>query len=150
MATHLAVYGTLRRGGRLHHHLGTAARRARFAGTATVDGVLHEVAPAVRDTSVAEVSYPCLTVDDPGRVVVELYELLDPSLLSHLDEIEGYDPHDLDGSEYHRVRVPLHDLDPSTQGLDEAWVYVYVLEPPDPTRRIPGGDWMTHTRARPR
>jgi gamma-glutamylcyclotransferase (GGCT)/AIG2-like uncharacterized protein YtfP len=149
MATHLAVYGTLRRGGRLHHHLGTAVQRARFAGTATVHGVLHEVAPAVRDTSVIDTSYPCLTVDAPGRVVVEVYEVLDPTLLAHLDAVEGYDPHDFAGSEYHRVRVPVHDVSPATPGIDEAWTYVYVLEPPDPARRIVGGDWIAHTRARP-
>jgi gamma-glutamylcyclotransferase (GGCT)/AIG2-like uncharacterized protein YtfP len=147
MATHLAVYGTLRRGGRLHHHLGTAARRARYAGSATVHGALHEVAPAARDTSVIDTSYPCLSIGRPGRVVVELYELLDPALLAHLDEVEGYDPHDLAGSEYHRVRVLLHDLSPAALGIEEAWTYVYVREPPDPARHIESGDWIAHHTA---
>jgi gamma-glutamylcyclotransferase (GGCT)/AIG2-like uncharacterized protein YtfP len=144
MATHLAVYGTLRRGGRLHHHLGTGAGRARYAGTGTVRGSLHEVAPAARDTSVLDTSYPCLTVGGAGRVMVELYEVLDPALLTHLDGVEGYDPHDLTGSEYHRVRVPVHEVSPAALGIEQAWIYVYARGAPDPTRRIDSGDWIAH------
>jgi gamma-glutamylcyclotransferase (GGCT)/AIG2-like uncharacterized protein YtfP len=143
----LAVYGTLRRGGRLHHHLGTAARRSRHVGTAKVRGTLHEVEPVERDATVIDTSYPCLTLDPHGLVVVELYELLDPDLLADLDDLEGYLPDDLDACEYHRVRVPLVEVAPRSAPHLDAWTYVYVRTEPDPARHIAGGDWIRHLAA---
>lgn len=138
----VAVYGTLRRGGRLHHVLGTAAGRAVLAGTGTVEGELYEVSPAFHQADV-DTSYPCLH-PGAGRVVVEVYEVRDRALWDDLDELEGFDPHDLEGSEYHRCRVPVLDVRPPALAPCEAWTYVYVRTAPDPSRRIADGDWIAH------
>lgn len=141
----VAVYGTLRRGGSLHHRLGTAAGRAARVGTATVAGDIYEVAPLDGDRH-ADASYPCLRPGGASRVVVELYDVVDPHLLHELDELEGFDPDDLDNCEYHRVRVVLHDTAPPALGAPEAWTYIYVRGAPDPARRIAGGDWIARAR----
>ncbi len=141
----VAVYGTLRRGGRLHHHLGVSAGRARAVGCARLAGDLYEVVPERRDTGVA-MSYPCYYEGGAGRVVVEIYEVLDPTLWTDLDQLEGFLPHDLERSEYHRRVVPL--LDPHTDEFEAcatAWTYVYVRTAPDPARHIAGGDWIAAT-----
>jgi len=141
----VAVYGTLRRGGRLHHHLGVFAGRARAAGSALLAGDLYEVVPEHRDAGVA-MSYPCYYEGGAGRVVVEIYEVLDPTLWTDLDELEGFFPHDLEGSEYHRRVVPLLDVNTeATDAYDTAWTYVYIQAAPDPARHIAGGDWIAAT-----
>ena len=139
----VAVYGTLRQDGRLHHVMGVAGGRSRVLGTAMIDGALYEVAPDERDPGVG-VSYPCLIVDEPGRVVAELYEIVDPTLLGELDELEGFDAAHPDDGEYHRRTVALHDPNPPHLECASAWAYVYVRRAPDPTRRIVGGDWIAH------
>ena len=141
----VAVYGTLRRGGSLHHRLGTAAGRAVAVGTATVAGDIYEVAPPDRDRHVGT-SYPSFHPGGASRVVVELYDVVDPHLWHEVDELEGFDPDDLDNCEYHRVRVVLHDTAPTGLGAHEAWTYVYVRGAADPTRRIAGGDWIARAR----
>lgn len=143
MATLLAVYGTLRRGGRLHHHLRTEAGHASFVGIGTIDGVLYEVADGARDEALGDFSYPCIRIDEPGAVVVELFDVHEPTLLDHLDEIEGYDPDDPAGSEYHRRLVPVRDVAIGA-GPVHAWVYVYLRAALDPARRLPHGDWSAH------
>ena len=144
---HVAVYGTLRTGGRLHHVLGTDAGRAVHVGTGRVAGALYEVAPAFHEADV-DTSYPCLH-PGPGEVVVEVYEVRDRALWDDLDRLEGYDPDDLEDSEYHRRRVPVLDVRPASLAPCTAWTYVYVRTAPDPTRHIPGGDWIAHTRQAP-
>jgi gamma-glutamylcyclotransferase (GGCT)/AIG2-like uncharacterized protein YtfP len=143
----VAVYGTLRRGGRLHHHLGVQAGRARPVGRALLVGDLYEVVPERRDTDV-EMPYPCYYEGGDGRVVVELYDVVDQSLWTDLDELEGFLPHDLASSEYHRRLVALHAAatDDAHAGITAAWAYVYVRSPPDPARHIASGDWISATR----
>lgn len=144
----VAVYGTLRHGGRLHHQLGIEAGRARPAGRARIEGALYEVVPEHRDAG-SSMSYPCYYEGGDGRVEVELYEVLDPSLWPDLDELEGFLPHDLERSEYHRRLVRLLDVrgtDAAPRPDTEAWTYVYVRTPPEPTRRIAGGDWIAAAR----
>ena len=146
----VAVYGTLRRGGRLHHHLGVAIGRSRAVGRARIAGDLYEVVPERRDTAVS-LSYPCYYEGGSGRVVVELYEVVDRSLWADLDDLEGFLPHDLDGSEYHRRPVSLLDvhidhIDDVTTASDVAWTYVYVRAAPDPARHIASGDWIAASR----
>jgi gamma-glutamylcyclotransferase (GGCT)/AIG2-like uncharacterized protein YtfP len=140
MSEVLAVYGTLRRGGRLHEHLGVALGRAVPMGSAIVLGDIYEVTPGERDPTV-DTSYPCLFTGGSGRVVVDLYRVEDESMWDDLDALEGYLPHDLDNSEYHRVEVPVLDVQ-EAPGVDTAWTYVYVRRPADPTRRITSGDWL--------
>ena len=114
----LAVYGTLRHGGRLHHRLGTAARRALAVGTAWLAGDIYEVAPWHHAADV-DTSYPCLHLGGPGRVLVELFAVHDAALWDELDELEGYDPARLDDCEYHRCRVPFLDAAPPDLGVTE-------------------------------
>ena len=142
----VAVYGTLRHGGRLHHVLGTASGRAVHVGDARIEGDLYEVAPELHAADV-DTSYPCLH-DGTGRAVVEVYEVRDPLLWSDLDELEGFDPAAPDECEYHRRRVRLLDPRPDTLAARDAWTYVYVRAAPDPTRHIPGGDWIAFTAER--
>lgn len=141
----VAVYGTLRRDGSLHHRLCTAAGRAVAVGTATIAGDIYEVAPPDRDRHVG-VSYPCLHPGGEARVVVELYDVVDRQLWHELDELEGFDPDDLDNCEYHRVRVALHDAAPTGLDVREAWTYVYASGAADPACRIAGGDWIARAR----
>ena len=142
----VAVYGTLRRGGRLHHVLGTDRGRAAHVGDAQIEGELYEVAPAFHVADV-DTSYPCLH-PGPGRVVVELYEVRDRALWDDLDELEGFDPAAPDACEYHRRRIPLFDVGPNLPDVTEAWTYVYVRTGPDPQRRIDDGDWIAFTGGR--
>ena len=143
----VAVYGTLRQGGRLHHHLGVHEGRARPVGRALLVGDLYEVGPERRDTDI-EMPYPCYYEGGDGRVVVELYDVVDQSLWTDLDELEGFLPHDLASSEYHRRLVALHDAvtDDAHAGITAAWAYVYVRSAPDPARHIASGDWISATR----
>ena len=143
MADLVAVYGTLRRGAHLHHRLGTDDGRSVAVGTATIAGDLYEVAASDRDPNV-RASYPCFHQGGAGRVVVELYDVLDTGLWRDLDELEGFDPDDLTNSEYHRRLVALHDVAPTVLAATDAWTYVYVRRQPDPTRHIASGDWIDH------
>ena len=137
----VAVYGTLRHGGRLHHHMGTATHRSVAVGRARIVGDIYEVAPWHHAADV-DTSYPCLHLGSTGRVVVDLFEVRDPTLWADLDELEGYDPTRLDDCEYHRRRVPLLEVAPADLGITEAWTYVYVRAAPDPERHVAGGDWI--------
>jgi gamma-glutamylcyclotransferase (GGCT)/AIG2-like uncharacterized protein YtfP len=137
----LAVYGTLRRGGRLHAHLGTSHRRTRFVGMATITGHLYEVSPGWRDPGVGA-GYPCFVPAPDGQVVVDVFEVLDATLWSELDDLEGVVPDDPTAGEYVRSRVALHDLSPSNLIEREAWTYVYVRTVPHRDQWIPGGDWI--------
>ena len=137
----LAVYGTLRRGGRLHARLGSARGQTVYVGSAVILGHLYEVSADRRDDTV-DVSYPCYYPGPSGHVVVDLYDVRDPTLWIELDELEGFHPDDLDQSEYHRRRVALLDVTPDDLEADQAWTYVYVGGLPDPARHIASGDWL--------
>lgn len=137
----LAAYGTLRRGGRLQARLGVERRRTTHVGMAVILGHLYEVRVDRRDHTV-DVSYPCYYPGPSGHVVVDLYDVCDPTLWIELDELEGFNPDDLDRSEYHRRHVALLDVTPPGVGATKAWTYVYVGGPPDPTRHIASGDWI--------
>lgn len=81
-STKLFVYGTLKRGGDLHHEL--AAQKLRFLGTAKIQGRLFHIAGE---------SYPGATATDSDQYIKgELYELFEPAeILKRIDEIEGCD-----------------------------------------------------------
>jgi gamma-glutamylcyclotransferase (GGCT)/AIG2-like uncharacterized protein YtfP len=129
----LAVYGTLRRGCRNHHLLAGAPHVA----DGHVAGALHEItAPLGR-----AYSYPLLVVPGASRVVVEVYRVEQPTTLAALDALEAYDPDDVDGSEYVRVRVPL--LDP-VPGARLVQVYAYAGHGDGLGTVLQGGDWYTH------
>lgn len=128
----IAVYGTLRRGGRNHHLIAPA----QWLGTGTVAGRLH----VVRESAQRSYVYPVL-LDDDGTgapVVVELYRVVDPGMLVALDALERYDPLDEERSEYVRRAVRVHGV----AAVTEAEAYLYRGDPEQVGASVPGGDWF--------
>lgn len=118
-AVWLFVYGSLRRDGAGSHH--PLLSRARFAGAATVGGVLYQVD-----------WYPGLVPNGEGIVRGELYELPLPDvdrMLRSLDDYEG------GGFVRRKVGATLDGAAP----LD-AWTYTYV-GPVHALERIASGDF---------
>src|SRR5262245_26645101 len=67
--------------------------------------------------------YPAAVPAPEGRVWGELYAVADArSVLTALDEIEGYRPDDPDRSLYVRSQTPVRLTDDRTE---QAWVYFY-------------------------
>lgn len=102
---HLFVYGTLRRGARMHALLEGAARPV---GPARYRGRIHQLG-----------GYPgAVASEDPADVVHgELYAFPledSDSLLARLDHYEG--------SEFERTRAPVQRRD---GGSVESWLYLY-------------------------
>jgi gamma-glutamylcyclotransferase (GGCT)/AIG2-like uncharacterized protein YtfP len=77
-----------------------------------------------------------------GRVVGELYALLDPEVLADLDEYEECYPLAPSSSEY--VRRVARLIEPDV----DAWVY-YYNRPVEGQARVASGDWTEHLRSRP-
>jgi gamma-glutamylcyclotransferase (GGCT)/AIG2-like uncharacterized protein YtfP len=109
----LAAYGTLRRRS-IFHKLPVAAARLRFFSCGLVGGRLFW-----------QRTYPAL-VQDRGIARVELFRIVDPSVLADLDRYEGFDPSNLKASLFVRNQILL--LNPPVQ----AWVYFL-------NRQIPRG-----------
>ena len=90
--------------------------------------------------------YPAaVPADDDSTVSGEVYETADPStVLSALDEIEGYRPSEPDRSLYTRVltEVTLED-----GRVEQAWAYFYNA-PLGGAQRIESGDYLEHLNAR--
>jgi gamma-glutamylcyclotransferase (GGCT)/AIG2-like uncharacterized protein YtfP len=86
--------------------------------------------------------YPAAVPAPEGIVWGEVYELGATAglVLTALDEIEGFRPHDPDRSLYVRsqAEVRLADGPPAM-----AWVYFYNA-PLGQARRIPSGDYLEH------
>ena len=129
----LAVYGTLRRGGRNAPLL----RGASFLGTARIAGRLRDMRPS----ATRAYGYPSLLLDGPGEVVVELYQPANAASLAAIDDLEAFDPADETGSEYVRCAVPVIG-----GPVERAWVYVYNGPPAEMGEVIPSGDWTAHSR----
>jgi len=107
-----------------------AGERLRFAGPSIVTGQLFDLD-----------RYPGLRHGN-GRVIAEIYALLDVEVIRDLDEFEGYSASRPRESPYIREKVAL--IEP--EGA-EAWVYVYN-EVPDASTRITSGDWRAHLTER--
>lgn len=90
--------------------------------------------------------YPAaIPVDDDSKVWGEVYETTDAvSVLSALDEIEGYRPSEPDRSLYTRV---LTDVALDDGGSRRAWAYFYNA-PLGRAQRIESGDYLEHLNAR--
>lgn len=131
----VAVYGTLRRGGRNERLLAGAT----FLGSGTVSGGLHEM---VTD-GVRPYPYPGLIPGEDGQVVVEVVRLADVAQLARLDALEDYVATDEAASEYLRRRVAV-----AGAPVAEAWAYVYAGPPGAIGPRIESGDWIAHVGGR--
>jgi gamma-glutamylcyclotransferase (GGCT)/AIG2-like uncharacterized protein YtfP len=121
----IALYGTLMRdlGGMQKAGL---SRGLHYVGPCELEGQLFDLG-----------AYPGLR-PGPGRVVGELHRLVDPGVLTLLDEFEGFDPARPEDSLYLRQRIVLR-----RPAAAEAWVYVYN-HLPEPGLRIESGDWRAH------
>jgi gamma-glutamylcyclotransferase (GGCT)/AIG2-like uncharacterized protein YtfP len=129
--TLLFVYGTLRRGFRLHRHLVTLG--ARFESKAKVAGELFNLG-----------SYPGAKPigAENSWVVGEVFHLRNVDAdFKVLDNVEGFIPESPERSEFIRsqARLILSNGDPQT-----AWVYWLMDDNPGSLQRIPSGDYADH------
>lgn len=109
--SHIAFYGSLRRGFAKHAELGLASA-LQFLGRRAIEGTVVDLG-----------AYPGL-VAGSGVVDVELYRILDATVLERIDEYEAYDPAD-PASLFVRkaVRVPRASGSGAAECL--AWVYFF-------------------------
>ena len=133
MAEQVFFYGTLMTGFDRRRRAGIEGKLS-YTGRGSIQAALFDLG-----------IYPAAVPNDDGRVLGEVYEVLDaPHVLNVLDEIEGYTPSAPDSSLYVRARVPV-TLDDG-RALD-AWVYFYNA----PLGRAPlivSGDYLEHVRVR--
>ncbi len=127
----LFVYGTLRRNSG-HLMAERLAGDATFVGEATVAGRLYHT--GAFPASVAPFTPYDRVFGDVWAIPATRAE----SVLSMLDQYEGYAPDARFGSLFVRVRLPIRFGDGSEQ---EAWVYRYNQEVSD-SEHIESGDWL--------
>ena len=123
------VYGTLRHGQPLHHHLSGASEEI----PATASGRLFDCG-----------DYPAMALPSPGATNLvrgELVLLRDIATLSELDEVEGFAGFSDEPSLFLRRLI-----DVSIEGgrLRRAWVYFGGTALDTPSPEIPSGDWLAH------
>jgi gamma-glutamylcyclotransferase (GGCT)/AIG2-like uncharacterized protein YtfP len=132
---YLFVYGTLRSSAappalqfQLQNLLAPLAR----LGRATTAGVLYDLG-----------EYPGAVFGGAAKIVGEVIQLpSDDSVLAALDEYEGFDPHDPQGSLYLRVRREVTLAD--GRSLD-CWAYAYNRDVTGHAT-IPGGDYLARDK----
>jgi len=124
----MAFYGSLMRGLGGADELGIGLR---FVSNCEIPGQLIDLG-----------DYPGL-LTGPGRVLGELFEVLEPETLAQLDRFEGFDPTDRQGSLYLREAVPL--ISPRQM----ASIYRYN-QARDGYPQVISGDWRAHLAQRPR
>lgn len=127
----LAVYGSLLPGdgGLLRQLLHDLPCGIRWLGPCQIPGTLYALD-----------GYPGLKSDEPGAVSGMLCQIEGDTAaaLAALDAYENFDPANLAGSEYLRIKIPL--LAPAIR----AWVYHYRAAIAA-ERKIPSGDWLHHS-----
>jgi gamma-glutamylcyclotransferase (GGCT)/AIG2-like uncharacterized protein YtfP len=126
------VYGTLRRGFELHHHL--VRVRAKYCGGGEVAGSLFDRGryPGARPSS-----------REDARIRGEVYQLRQPARdLRILDEIEGCTPGAAEGGEFVRQTT---DVALDSGARRRAWVY-WLREGIATGQRIASGDYARWRR----
>lgn len=127
-----AVYGTLRKGCGNYENLGLDTR-AKLVGSHTVQGVLfglHGGFPGLVE------EHPDVDMDSIKPITVEVYEIVDPTLGSSLDSLEGYRLSDTSRSLYIRSEILVEALEEAVA------IYYYNYEPPL-SSLIEEGDWLS-------
>jgi gamma-glutamylcyclotransferase (GGCT)/AIG2-like uncharacterized protein YtfP len=89
--------------------------------------------------------YPAAIPAADGRVWGEVYRMLDPdTVLTALDEIEGYSPSEPDASLYTRAEMTVTFDDGRAANT---WVYFYNA-PLGKAERIASGDYLEHLKVK--
>ena len=123
---------------------GTLMSGFRRQGRSNLDHVLEArgrgwISAALFDLGIYPAAIPALDT----RVWGEVHQMLDPeSVLSALDEIEGFSAEEPDWSLYNRVETPVTFEDGH---IANAWVYFYNA-PLGQAQRIESGDYLAHLR----
>jgi gamma-glutamylcyclotransferase (GGCT)/AIG2-like uncharacterized protein YtfP len=117
MPNYLFAYGTLQPGS-APPEIADAAAKLQSAGKGFIYGELYELD-----------GYPGAVPNSQSQnkirgTILELPS--DPGFLSQLDDYEGYDPEDLDASEFVRVR---QTVELAGGGTLECWIYRYNRQP---------------------
>jgi gamma-glutamylcyclotransferase (GGCT)/AIG2-like uncharacterized protein YtfP len=127
------VYGTLMGRFDRRHRAGIDSRMT-FEGRGWIVAALFDLG-----------LFPAAIPAPDGRVWGELYAVEDdPSVLSKLDEIEGFRSSEPDTSLYTRTQVP---VTLENGAVDTAWVYFYNA-PLGRGERISSGDYLEHLRVK--
>ena len=130
---HVFFYGTLMAGFDRRRRAGIE-NKMKFRGRGHISGALFDLG-----------IYPAAVPASDGRVWGEAYGYDDEAtVLTALDDIEGYTHADPDRSLYTRKKTPVA-LENGT--VVDAWVYFYNA-PLGAAPRIPSGDYLAHIRAR--
>ena len=115
-------------------------------GRARLDRVLTPVARGWIHAALFDLGiYPAAVPASDSRVWGEIYRMLDTeSVLSSLDEIEGFSISEPDKSLYLREEIPVMFDDGR---VANAWVYFYNA-PLGRAERINSGDYLEHLKVR--
>jgi gamma-glutamylcyclotransferase (GGCT)/AIG2-like uncharacterized protein YtfP len=126
-------YGTLMAGFDRRRRAGIDSKLT-YVGRGSIRGALFDVG-----------IYPAAVPAAEGSIWGEVYEMSDPpTVLTALDEIEGYSEGNPDRSLYTRSRSEVL-LPDGTRA--QAWVYFYNA-PLGRATRIPSGDYLEHVKVR--
>jgi gamma-glutamylcyclotransferase (GGCT)/AIG2-like uncharacterized protein YtfP len=126
-------YGTLMAGFDRRRRAGIDAKLA-YRGRGSIRAALFDLG-----------IYPAAVPAPEGLVWGEMYEMADTdTVLSALDDIEGYRADDPDLSLYSRARA---DVMMPDGRVEQAWVYFYNA-PLGRALRIPSGDYLEHVKVR--
>jgi gamma-glutamylcyclotransferase (GGCT)/AIG2-like uncharacterized protein YtfP len=124
------VYGTLRKGFRLHKHL--TRWKAKFLGEGTIRAILYDLG-----------DYPGAILSENSEVKGELYELQSGSKqLQKLDDLEEFDPSRPGDSLFVRMST---EVELGTRKKIRALVYCLQSKPRE-AAIIPGGDYTLFRR----
>ena len=133
MSDKVFVYGTLMAGFDRRRRAGIDTKMS-FIGRGWIEAALFDLG-----------IFPAAVPAPGGRVWGEVYETDDAAtVLSTLDDIEGYRPGEPDTSLYTRVEVSVVFEDGR---VDSAWVYFYNA-PLGRAEMISSGDYLEHLRGK--